>query len=528
MKRVVHKIASWLLKRRIEQIEQFMRYPHETQLLHFKNLIRKGSGTAFGKEYGFEDINQIEAFRRQVPISTYEDFFPYIDRAFNGEDNVIWPGKVSWFAKSSGTTNDKSKFIPVSEESLSECHFQAGQDMLGLYFDANPQSMMFAGKSLSIGGSLGVNPKNEAIRFGDVSAVIVENLPIFFELMRTPSKEVAMMPDWDEKLEAMAAEVVDVDVTCMAGVPTWTLLLVHRLLEMRGISSGDLREIWPNLELYVHGGVSFDPYRAHFDQLIPHPDMHYLEVYNASEGFFALQNDLSQEDLLLMLDYGIFYEFIPMEHLEEDHPPTHILEEVEIGKNYAMVISTNGGLWRYLIGDTITFTSKYPYKIKITGRTKHFINAFGEELMVNNAEGAIKKACEATGSIVGNYTAAPIYFHDSGNGHIQKGGHEWLIEFETPPSSPSQFQDVLDKTLMDLNSDYAAKRVGDLALGPPVLHTLPEGTFYNWMKKRGKLGGQHKVPRLSNSRAFVEEIMEMVGEGRKQKAEERGQEKFSK
>ncbi len=510
MKLVVHKIASWFLKRRIEQIEQFMRYPHETQFLHFKNLVRKAVPTDFGQTYHFDEISSIDSFRDRIPISSYEDFFPYIERAFRGEPNVIWPGKVNWFAKSSGTTNDKSKFIPVSQETLSECHFQAGQDMLGLYFNANPHSKLFSGKSLSIGGSLGVNPENEDIRFGDVSAVIVENLPIFFELMRTPSKEVAMMADWDEKLEAMAAEIVDVDVTCIAGVPTWTLLLIHRLLEMRNVSSHDLREIWPNLELYVHGGVSFDPYRPQFKKLIPYKDMHYLEVYNASEGFFALQNEMDKDDLLLMLDYGIFYEFIPMEHLEEEHPPTHILEEVELGKNYAMVISTNGGLWRYLIGDTVTFTSKYPFKIKVTGRTKHYINVFGEELMVSNAEQALQKACLATGAVVDNYTVAPIFLDSHQLNGIKKGGHEWLLEFKTEPHSIDAFGRELDQGLKELNSDYAAKRVGDLAVGPPHLHKLPQGTFYNWMKKRGKLGGQNKVPRLSNSRDYVEDILKML------------------
>ena len=510
MNLVVHKIASWFLKRRIEQIEQFMRYPHETQFLHFKNLIGAASSTAFGRSHHFDEISSIDTFRERVPINTYEEFFPYIERAFKGEPNVIWPGQVTWFAKSSGTTNDKSKFIPVSQETLSECHFQAGQDMLGLYFNANPNSRLFSGKSLSIGGSLGVNPENEAIRFGDVSAVIVENLPMFFELMRTPSKEVALMEDWDKKLEAMAAEIIDVDVTCMAGVPTWTLLLAHRLLEMRQVNPPDLRQIWPNLELYVHGGVSFSPYRPQFDRLIPHSDMHYLEVYNASEGFFALQNDLDKEDLLLMLDYGIFYEFIPLEHLEKDHPPTHILEEVELGRNYAMVISTNGGLWRYLIGDTVMFTSKYPYKIKVTGRTKHYINAFGEELMVDNAEQALKRACEATGAIIDNYTVAPIYLNGHHQNGINKGGHEWLLEFDTDPHALEVFSKVLDQSLKEINSDYAAKRVGDLAIGPPTVRRLPSGTFYSWMKSRGKLGGQNKVPRLSNSREYVEDILRML------------------
>ncbi len=510
MKRVVHKIASWFLKRRVEQVEQFTRYPQETQFLHFKRLIEKVKATAFGKEFGLKDIDHVDTFRQRVPIFTYETYYPYIKRTFEGEGNVFWPEKVSWFAKSSGTTNDKSKFIPVTEESLAECHFKAGQDMLGLYLLAYPDSKLFTGKSLSIGGSLESSKINSQIRYGDVSAVIVENLPIFFELMRIPSKEVAMMADWDQKLEAMVRELQWEDVTCIAGVPTWTILLINRLLKDLNITSGDIREIWPNLELYVHGGVSFEPYRKQFQQLIPHKDMRYLEVYNASEGFFALQNNFDRDDLLLMLDYGIFYEFIPMEHIDEDHPPTHILEEVELGRNYAMLITTNGGLFRYMLGDTVTFTSKYPFKIKITGRTKHFINAFGEELMVDNAEKAIAKASTETQAIIENYTAAPVYF-DQQHGNLQgNGGHEWLIEFIQPPDSINHFRYILDRTLREINTDYDAKRSGDLALGPPLIRQLPRGTFYQWMKERGKLGGQHKVPRLSNNRQYVEDILRIM------------------
>ena len=504
MKQIVHKVASWIIKRRIDQIEHFINHPHATQQVHFQRLISKAKNTEWGHQYGYDEIRSVDEFRSRVPISTYEEIYPWIERTFNGEPDILWPGKTSWFAKSSGTTNDKSKYIPVTAESLDECHYKAGQDMLCMYFHNRPDSKMFAGKSLSIGGSHTINQHNKFARYGDLSAVIVENLPRFYELMRTPSKAVALMEHWEEKLEAMAQEVIREDVTTMAGVPTWTLVLMQRLMKMKKGASC-LQDIWPNIELYLHGGVSFEPYREQFKQLIPGDQMTYLDCYNASEGFFAVQNELDARDMLLMLDYGIFYEFIPIEFLDQDHPPTHVLGEVEVGRTYALVISTNGGLWRYQIGDTITFTSKNPYKIKVTGRTKHFINAFGEELVVENAELAIAAACKSTSAIVANYTAAPVYF--KGN---EKGGHEWLIEFEQAPADIEQFNQILDQTLQQLNSDYEAKRKGNLALGPPVIHNLPKGSFHAWMKKRGKLGGQNKVPRLANHRDYVDDIFKML------------------
>ena len=504
MRQIVHKVASWFLKRRIDQIEHFISHPHATQQVIFQHLISNAKNTDWGRQYGYGDIRSVDDFRARVPISTYEDIFPWIERVLNGEQDVLWPGKTAWFAKSSGTTNDKSKFIPVTPESLDECHYKAGQDMLCMYFHNKPDSKMFAGKSLSIGGSHTIHQHNKFARYGDLSAVIVENLPRFYELMRTPSKPVALMDNWEEKLEAMAQEVIKEDVTTIAGVPTWTLVLIQRLFEMRK-DAHNLLDIWPNMELYIHGGVSFEPYREQFKQLIPSEQMTYLDCYNASEGFFAVQSELNARDMLLMLDYGIFYEFIPIEFLDQDHPPTHVLGEVEVGRTYAMVISTNGGLWRYQIGDTVTFTSIDPYKIKVTGRTKHFINAFGEELVVENAEMAISAASKATGAIVSNYTAAPIYFKDN-----EKGGHEWLIEFDSPPQTMDRFTQILDQTLQQLNTDYEAKRQGNLALGPPVVHSLPNGSFHAWMKKRGKLGGQNKVPRLANHRKYVSDILEML------------------
>ena len=505
MIRMVHNIASWYLKHRVNQVHAFMERPHEVQQRWFDYLVQKGYPTVWGKKYGYERGMTLNQFRERVPISTYEELYPWIERAFHGETDVLWPGKLNWFAKSSGTTNDKSKFVPVTEETLEDCHFKAGQDMLALYLDQRPDSQLFTGKALSIGGTHSPHPKARNIRCGDVSAVMLENLPVFYELMRTPSKSIALMADWEEKIDAMAREVMYEDVTSIAGVPTWTLVLINHMFDVLGMKERNLREIWPNLELFLHGGVNFEPYRAQFQRLLPGEGMHYMDVYNASEGFFAVQNDLTQPDLLLMLDYGIFYEFIPLEEVGRDHPTTHVLDEVELGRQYAMVISTNSGLWRYQVGDTVVFTQKEPYQIRVTGRTKHFINAFGEELMVENAEHAISRACEATGARIANYTAGPIYFQGD-----QRGGHEWLIEFEEEPDDLDHFHTLLDETLMEVNSDYEAKRSGNLALDRPLLHVMPPGTFHQWMKQRGKLGGQHKVPRLANHRRYLEEILAMT------------------
>ncbi len=504
MLRMVHRITSWILKRRIEHVDHFMNHPWRVQFELFRYLVAQGSLTAWGKTHGFSPQMTIDEFRERVPISTYEELYPWIDREFYGEKNVLWPGKREWFSKSSGTTNDKSKYIPVTAEALEHCHYRAGQDMLAIYLAQKPDSKLFTGKAFSIGGSLFPHPKDKDIKFGDVSAVITENLPRFYELVRTPRKQVAYMTNWEEKIEAMAKEAMDEDVTSMAGVPTWTLVLLQHMLQRSGGKYQSIRDIWPNIELYLHGGVSFEPYRQQFNQLIPGA-MNYIDCYNASEGYFAFQHDLNSKDLLLLLDYGIFYEFIPMDKFDEERPKTHTLEEVELGVNYAMVISTNAGLWRYLIGDTVMFTSKNPFLIKITGRTKHFINAFGEELMVDNAESAISTACTSTGAVLSNFTAGPIYL-EGGN----RGGHEWLIEFEKEPQDIRRFGEVMDRELMRLNSDYEAKRQGDLALGFPTIHVLPSGSFHKWMKKRGKLGGQHKVPRLANHRRYVEEIIEML------------------
>ncbi|HEY9047323.1 MAG TPA: GH3 auxin-responsive promoter family protein [Ohtaekwangia sp.] len=495
------------MKKRIHQIELFMKYPHEVQDELFRKLIQTARYTEFGAQYDFSSIQTYEHFRERIPIHTYEDLFPSIERLMRGEQNILWPTEIKWFSKSSGTTNARSKFIPVSQEALEDCHFKGGKDLISIYVNNFPDTTLFDGKGLAVGGSHQINDFDPSASsyYGDVSAVIMQNLPQWAQFIRTPSLETALMGNWEEKIEKMARETARETVTNIAGVPTWTLLLIQRVVELEG--KNNILDVWPNLEAFFHGAVSFTPYRALFKTLIPSDRMNYWEIYNASEGFFGIQDQRNSEEMLLMLDYGIFYEFIPVCELEKENPRALSLSEVELNTNYAMVISTNAGLWRYNIGDTIRFTSLSPYRIKISGRTKHFINAFGEELIVENAETAIAKACEQTGAIIENFTAAPIYL-----GHGKKGGHEWIIEFKEKPSDLNDFTRVLDRVLREINSDYDAKRAHDLALVEPRIHSVEEGTFYNWMKSRGKLGGQNKVPRLSNSREYVEDILKMMAE----------------
>lgn len=499
---IVNSIATWFIKKRMHQIELFIKYPHDVQDELFGNLISQAQDTEWGKKYGYESIRDQEQFKKRVPIQDYESLKPYIERMLQGEQNILWGSEIKWFAKSSGTTNDRSKFIPVSPESLEECHYKGGKDLLSIYCNNRPNAQIFTGKVLTLGGSHQVTQKGD-ISFGDLSAVLLKNLPMWAEYMRTPELAITLLENYEEKIERIAHATKDVNVTNMAGVPTWTVVLAKRLMEITG--KNNLLEIWPNLELYVHGAVNFTPYREQFKKLIPSDSMYYLETYNASEGFFGIQDQSNSEEMLLMLDYGIFYEFLPMENFGQENPETLSLHQVELNKNYALVISTNGGLWRYTIGDTIKFTSLSPYRIQITGRTKHFINAFGEEVIVDNAEKALTKACNETGASIRDYTACPIYFQ--GN---DAGGHEWIIEFEQPPRNTEQFIDILDNTLREINSDYDAKRFRDMALRRPTVHVAPEGTFYNWLKLKGKLGGQHKVPRLANERKYVEEILGMI------------------
>jgi hypothetical protein len=495
------------MRKRIHQIELFMKYPYDVQEELFKRLILEASATEFGKKYGFSDIDNVAQYRERVPIFTYETLFPYIKRLMRGEQNILWPTEITWFSKSSGTTNQRSKFIPVSQEALQECHFKGGKDLISIYVNNFPETKLFDGKGLAVGGSHQINEydSSESSNYGDVSAVIMQNLPPWAQFIRTPSLETALMANWEEKIEKMAVETASVNVTNIAGVPTWTALLIQRIVALE--KKKTILEVWPNLEVFFHGAVAFKPYRNLFQKLIPKSDMRYVEIYNASEGFFGIQDKSDSEEMLLMLDYGIYYEFVPVDQLENEHPKAVGLGEVELDTNYAMIISTNAGLWRYNIGDTIKFTSISPFRIKITGRTKHFINAFGEEVIIENAESAINKACEETHAVIDNFTAAPVFLEKG-----KKGGHEWIIEFKVKPKNLQQFSKILDESLREINSDYDAKRQHDLALLAPKINMVPPGTFYDWMKKRGKLGGQNKVPRLFNTREYVDDILQMLSQ----------------
>ena len=496
-----NSITSWFLKRRIDQIQEFIRDPHKVQERVLLELTAAAKDTELGRLYNFSEVKNYEQFVRNTPITTYEAFEPYVEKARRGQHNIFWHTPIKWFAKSSGTTNAKSKFIPVSEEALQFCHYKSGKDMLCLYLNNNPDSNLFKGKSLRLGGSKQLYEQNGTY-FGDLSAILIENLPFWAEWSCTPGNKVSLMSEWESKLKAIVKEVKDENVTSMAGVPSWMLVLLNRLLEET--QKKNLLELWPNLEVYFHGGVSFVPYREQYKNIIPSPDIRFYEIYNASEGFFAIQDRNYSDEMLLMLDYGIFYEFIPMDTFGTSHEKAIPLSQVQIGKNYAMLITTNAGLWRYLIGDTVRFTSISPYRIKITGRTKHFINVFGEELIVENAERALEKACEQTNSRPIDYTVAPIFMKDK-----LKGGHEWLIEFEVPPQNLDHFTHILDLELQKLNSDYEAKRYNNMTLNKPKVHSARQGLFHDWLKNKGKLGGQNKVPRLSNSREYIEELLRL-------------------
>jgi hypothetical protein len=500
---IVNSIFTWIMKKRMHQIELFIKYPYDVQDEWFQTLISTAQHTEWGKKYGYSSIYNQDQFKERVPIQNYESLKPYIEKMMSGEQNVLWPSEIKWFAKSSGTTNDRSKFIPVSEESLEECHFKGGKDLLSMYCDNRPDARIFTGKCLVLGGSHQINQLNTDSCYGDLSAVLIKNLPFWAEFYRTPDMSIALMDNFEEKVEKIARVTIDVNVTNIAGVPTWNLVLAKRILE--SLVKIICLKFGQILSFTFHGAVNFNPYREQFKKLIPSDDMYYLETYNASEGFFGIQDQPNSEELLLMLDYGIYYEFLPMEDLHAENPKTLRLDQVQLNKNYALIISTNAGLWRYMIGDTIKFTSLSPHRIQITGRTKHFINAFGEELIIDNAEKGLAKACQETHAVIRDYTACPIYFEGD-----EVGGHEWIIEFEQKPDDIERFTDLLDQTLREVNSDYDAKRFKDMALRRPLLHIAPDGTFYHWMKNRGKLGGQHKVPRLANDRAYVDEILKML------------------
>ncbi len=492
---------KYFQNRYLKQVLPWQNQPVQIQNQVFNYLIANGKDTYFGNEHLFTKIRSIKDFQKNIPVRTYETLYPYIDKILNGKKNILWKGEIKWFAKSSGTTNAKSKFIPISYEALNDCHFKAGRDMLATYFYYYPKSQLYKGKSLSIGGSHQINPLNENSKYGDLSAVLIQNMPFFYEWFRTPPKSIALMSEWETKIEKMAEYTMKQNVTSIAGVPTWTVVLIQKILEKT--QKNNIQEIWKNLEVFFHGAVSFVPYKNQFRLLAP--NLNFMEIYNASEGFFAFQTEPSDPSMLLLLNHGVYYEFIPLDQLEKEFPDSIPVPDLEIGKTYALVISTNGGLWRYNIGDTITITNKMPLKILIAGRTKHFINAFGEELMVGNTDQALAYACEKTEAILQDYTAAPIYFDGK-----QAGGHEWIIEFVKPPPNLHQFFELVDTKLQEINTDYAAKRYKNIALQFPKYHLVEKGFFYQWLKEKGKLGGQNKVPRLTNDRKLIEELLQFM------------------
>jgi hypothetical protein len=490
----ISRFARW----RLWSIEKWMSDAASNQFDVWQDLFAAGQYTEFGRMYKFSQIQSLEDFKSIVPIQEYDSLKPYIERMMKGEENILWNTPISWFAKSSGTTSDKSKFIPVSEESLQDNHYKASKDVLSFYYASHPESDLLTGKSLIIGGSHQISQVNEEVHCGDLSAVIVQNSPFWSNWIRTPDTSIILMDEWESKIEKLAQSTILENVTSMAGVPTWLIVLLKRILEITGKQT--IKEVWPSLELYMHGGVSFVPYKQQFEKLIGAP-INYLEMYNASEGFFAAQDDVTKEGMLLMCDHGIFYEFMPLSEYGKEFPETMQLDDVQTGVNYALVITTNGGLWRYLVGDTIQFVSLDPFRIKVSGRIKHYINAFGEEIIIDNTDQAIAVASQRTGAVVKDYSAAPVYFSEQGN-----GAHEWLIEFEKEPQDLQGFTSELDAALKNINSDYEAKRYKDIALRMPLIKSVPRNTFTNWLSSKGKLGGQHKVPRLSNERTIIEDI----------------------
>ena len=496
---IINSIATWILKKRIHQIELFIKYPNEVQEELLFNLLKTAENTVIGKEYEFSSIKNYKTFSERVPVSTYEELAPMIKQTRKGAQNVFWPTNIKWFAKSSGTTNAKSKFIPVSNEALEGCHYKASKDLLCLYLNNNEDSQMFLGKSLRLGGSKQMYENNNTF-FGDLSAILIDNMPVWAEFSSTPSSRVSLMSDWETKLPAIINETINDNVTSLAGVPSWMLVLLNKALEETG--KENIFDFWPNAEVYFHGGVNFEPYKEQYKKLFPKESFKYYEIYNASEGFFAIQDLNNSSELLLMLDYGIFYEFIPIDTFGTKNQKIIPLSEVEIYKNYAIVITTNSGLWRYLIGDTIRFTSLSPHRIMVTGRTKHHINVFGEELMVENTDKAIAITSKEFNCEVIDYTVAPIFM----NGR-EKGAHEWIIEFKKKPDDIEKFSILLDSTLQELNSDYEAKRNNNITLNSLKINVASEGLFYKWLKNQNKLGGQNKVPRLSNERNYLESIL---------------------
>ena len=489
---------------RLRAIERYGTQAEAIQRAVLERLVEKASDTEWGHTHRYADIHSYEDFAANVPVSTYEELKDHIRRMREGGSDILWPGRVKWFAKSSGTTNDKSKFIPVSPQGLRDTHYAGGTDAVAIYLANNPKSRLFNGKALILGGSHSDRLTDQITDgyVGDLSAILIENINPLVNLVRIPDKATALLPDFEEKRDRIAEMAIHKDVTNISGVPSWMMAVIHRMLEISGKTYLD--EIWPNLEVFFHGGVAFTPYREQYRSLIRSPHMHYEETYNASEGFFGLQNDPLDTAMLLMIDYGVFYEFIPLDQVGKPNPEVVPLWGVETGKNYAMVISTSCGLWRYQIGDTVRFTQTNPYKFVISGRTKSFINAFGEELIVDNAEKGLAEACRQTGAVVSEYTAAPVFMDADG-----KCRHQWVVEFATPPADVEEFARLLDEALQHINSDYEAKRYKDITLQRLELITARPGLFNDWLKSHNKLGGQHKVPRLSNNRTIIEEIIKL-------------------
>lgn len=498
---IINSIVSWILKKRIHQIELFMKYPHEVQNELLLNLVQRAKYTEIGKKYDFSSVLSYEQFADRVPVAAYEDVEPLIERSRKGETNIYWPEPIKYFAKSSGTTNAKSKFIPVSSDALENCHYKAGKDMLCLYLNNNEESQLFTGKSLRLGGSKQLYEDNNTV-FGDLSAILIDNLPLWAELGSTPSNKISLMNEWTEKMKAIVKETKNENVTSLLGVPSWLMVLLNNVLQDTG--KNNLLELWPNAEVYFHGGISFEPYRDQYKKMFPKDSFRFYENYNASEGFFAIQDRNNADDMLLMLDYGIFYEFIPMDTFGTSNQKTVSLAGVEINKSYAVVITTNSGLWRYLIGDTVRFTSLSPYRIKITGRTKHYINVFGEELMIENTDTAIAKTAKEFNVDIVEYTVAPVFMKDK-----EKGAHEWMIEFKKNPDDLKAFTKRLDENIQTINSDYEAKRYNSMTLNELVLNVAQPDLFHLWLSKKDKLGGQNKIPRLSNDRSYLEQLIEL-------------------
>ncbi len=498
---IVNSIASWFLKKRFHQIDLFLKYPNEVQNELLLELLDFAKDTEIGKQYDFATIKNYQTFAERIPIKNYDGWQDVIERAMKGETNLFWPTPIKWFAKSSGTTRAKSKFIPVSDESLEDCHYAASKDLLCMYLNNNENSQMFTGKSLRLGGSKELYRENGTV-FGDLSAILIDNMPFWAEFSSTPSSKVSLMSDWEYKMQAIVNETINENVTSLAGVPSWMLVLLNNVLETTG--KQNLHAIWPNLEVYFHGGVSFVPYIDQYKKILPKKDFRYYEIYNASEGFFAIQDQNDSNELLLMLDYGIFYEFIPMDIYATEAEKAIPLSQVKLNQNYAVIITTNAGLWRYKIGDTVKFTSINPYRIKVSGRTKHHINVFGEELIIENAEEALKKVCKRTKAEIVDYTAAPVFMEGK-----EKGAHEWLIEFKTPPKDIDYFNELFDNALKALNSDYEAKRYNNITLNKPKINIARPNLFYDWLKQNNKLGGQHKVPRLSNTRLYLDDLIKL-------------------